>query len=191
MSACVRSTILARHAWHENATARSVRRSKIAPSMRSEILRARRKRDGYRAFCRDTKRIYDMLEKPFLRAPQPSMGALIGADGFRGLLRAAADQAVLVDVVGARALLSRSAAAAIVRALRHLLRLVALSIAPATLDAGRACRAARASGASTAACSALANALADCAIVAWRDDPIRRRGAARFSQRRPRQRRQA
>ena len=43
--------------------------------------------DGYRAFCRDTKRIYDILEKPFLRASQPSMGGLIGADGFRGLMR--------------------------------------------------------------------------------------------------------
>ena len=43
--------------------------------------------DGYRTFCRDTKRIYDILEKPFLRASQPSMGGLIGADGFRGLMR--------------------------------------------------------------------------------------------------------
>ena len=42
---------------------------------------------GYRAFCRDTKRIYDILEKPFLRAPQPSMAGLIGAGGFRGLMR--------------------------------------------------------------------------------------------------------
>jgi 1-hydroxycarotenoid 3,4-desaturase len=43
--------------------------------------------EGYRAFCRDTKRIYDILEKPFLRAPQPSMSRLIGAGGFRGLMR--------------------------------------------------------------------------------------------------------
>ncbi len=43
--------------------------------------------EGYRAFCRDTKRIYDILEKPFLRAPQPSMSGLIGAGGFRGLMR--------------------------------------------------------------------------------------------------------
>jgi 1-hydroxycarotenoid 3,4-desaturase len=42
---------------------------------------------GYRAFCRDTKRIYDILEKPFLRAPQPSMSGLIGAGGFLGLMR--------------------------------------------------------------------------------------------------------
>jgi 1-hydroxycarotenoid 3,4-desaturase len=41
----------------------------------------------YRTFCRDTRRIYDILEKPFLRAPQPSMAGLIGADGFRGLMR--------------------------------------------------------------------------------------------------------
>jgi 1-hydroxycarotenoid 3,4-desaturase len=43
--------------------------------------------EGYRAFCRDTKKIYDILEKPFLRAPQASMAGLIGAGGFRGLMR--------------------------------------------------------------------------------------------------------
>src|SRR6202012_3781303 len=40
-----------------------------------------------RTFCRDTKRIYDILEQPFLRAPQPSMAGLLGAGGFRGLLQ--------------------------------------------------------------------------------------------------------
>jgi 1-hydroxycarotenoid 3,4-desaturase len=43
--------------------------------------------EGYRAFCVDTKRIYDILEKPFLRSSQPSMRGLIGADGWRGLIR--------------------------------------------------------------------------------------------------------
>ncbi|RYX94898.1 MAG: phytoene desaturase [Bradyrhizobiaceae bacterium] len=43
--------------------------------------------EGYRAFCRDTKRIYDILEKPFLRASQPSMRGLIGANGLRGLMQ--------------------------------------------------------------------------------------------------------
>ena len=38
----------------------------------------------YQTFCRDSRRIYDILEKPFLRAAQPSMGGLIGADGLRG-----------------------------------------------------------------------------------------------------------
>lgn len=39
----------------------------------------------YRTFCRDTKRIFDILEKPFLRAERPSMAALLGSNGFRGL----------------------------------------------------------------------------------------------------------
>ena len=95
---------------------------------------------GYRAFCRDTKRIYDILEKPFLRASQPSMGGLIGADGFRGLDAAAANQTVLIDVVGSGTIFQRSAAAPTVRALRHLLRIVALSRARYP-DAGRPCRA--------------------------------------------------
>ncbi|MBS0532133.1 MAG: phytoene desaturase [Proteobacteria bacterium] len=43
--------------------------------------------EGYRAFCRDTKKIYDILEKPFLRASQASMSGLIGAGGWRGLMR--------------------------------------------------------------------------------------------------------
>jgi 1-hydroxycarotenoid 3,4-desaturase len=43
--------------------------------------------DGYRAFCSDTKRIYEILEKPFLRAPQASMSGLISAGGLRGLMR--------------------------------------------------------------------------------------------------------
>ena len=98
--------------------------------------------DGYRAFCRDTRRIYDILEKPFLRAAQPSMGGLIGADGFRGLVAAAADQAVLVDVVGAWTIFLRSTTAPTVRALCHLLRILAFSGAR-DLDAGGACRARR------------------------------------------------
>ena len=55
----------------------------------------------YRAFCRDTRRIYDILEKPFFRAAQPSMGALGRRRRFSRADAAAADQAVLVDVVGA------------------------------------------------------------------------------------------
>ena len=43
--------------------------------------------EGYRAFCRDTRKIYDILEKPFLRAPQASMSGLVSAGGFRGLTR--------------------------------------------------------------------------------------------------------
>ena len=113
---------------------------KSARSTRSADFAGAAEADGYRAFCRDTKRIYDILEKPFLRALAAEHGR---TDRRRRLSRAdaaAADQAVLVDVVGARALLRRSTAAATVRTLRHLLRIVALSRA-GDLDAGGACRA--------------------------------------------------
>jgi 1-hydroxycarotenoid 3,4-desaturase len=78
--------ILARHAWDDAA-----RLDLFADEERTVDaiggFSGAADAEGYRAFCRDTKRIYDILEKPFLRAPQPSMGGLIGADGFRGLMR--------------------------------------------------------------------------------------------------------
>jgi 1-hydroxycarotenoid 3,4-desaturase len=78
--------ILARHAWDEHA-----RLDLFADEQRTidaiGDFAGATEADGYRAFCRDTKRIYDILEKPFLRASQPSMGGLIVADGFRGLMR--------------------------------------------------------------------------------------------------------
>ncbi len=78
--------ILARHAWDEHT-----RLDLFADEARTiEAIgdfAGASEAEGYRAFCRDTKRIYEILEKPFLRAPQPSMGGLIGADGLRGLMR--------------------------------------------------------------------------------------------------------
>ena len=78
--------VLARHAWPDRSTldlfadeAQSVdaigRFAGLAEALR------------YKEFCAHTKRIYDMLEQPFLRAAEPSMGALIGSGGFRGLLK--------------------------------------------------------------------------------------------------------
>ena len=77
---------LARHAWDENNRLdlfADERRSVEAIGDFAGAAEAAR----YRTFCRDTRRIYDILEKPFLRAPQPSMSGLIGANGFRGLMR--------------------------------------------------------------------------------------------------------
>ncbi len=76
--------ILARHAWDEHA-----RLDLFADEARSvdaigEFAGAA-EAARYRSFCRDTKRIYDVLEKPFLRAAHPSMAVLIGANGLRGL----------------------------------------------------------------------------------------------------------
>ena len=76
--------VLARHTWSDHA-----RLDLFADEDRSvEAIgdfAGAAEATRYRAFCRDTKRIFDILEKPFLRAAQPSMGGLIGAGGFRGL----------------------------------------------------------------------------------------------------------
>lgn len=79
-------SILARHSWEADATLDLFADHERTVDAIGDFAGAA-DAEGYRAFCRDTKRIYDILEKPFLRAAQPSMGGLIGADGFRGLLR--------------------------------------------------------------------------------------------------------
>lgn len=78
--------ILARHAWDENARLDLFADQERTVDAIGDFAGAEAA-DGYRAFCGDTKRIYEILEKPFLRASQPSMGGLIGADGLRGLMR--------------------------------------------------------------------------------------------------------
>lgn len=78
--------ILARHAWDEHARLDLFADQERTVDAIGDFAGAE-EADGYRAFCRDTKRIYEILEKPFLRASQPSMGGLIGADGLRGLMR--------------------------------------------------------------------------------------------------------
>ena len=113
-----------------------------ARSTRSADFAGARKPTAIAPSAGDTKRIYDILEKPFLRAPQPSMGGLIGADGLRGLMRLPQIKPFSSMWSALGQYFARSAAAAIVRTLRHLLRLLAVSRA-GNLDAGRACRARR------------------------------------------------
>jgi len=78
--------MLARHAWDERSRldlfADEARSVEAIGDFAGAAEAAR-----YRTFCRDTRRIYEILEKPFLRAPQPSMAGLIGANGFRGLMQ--------------------------------------------------------------------------------------------------------
>lgn len=78
--------ILARHAWDGHARLDLFADQERTVDAIGDFAGAQ-EADGYRAFCRDTKRIYDILEKPFLRTSQPSMAGLIGADGIRGLMR--------------------------------------------------------------------------------------------------------
>lgn len=78
--------VLARHAWDETS-----RLDLFADEDRSVDaigdFAGRVEASRYREFCAHTKRIYEMLEQPFLRAPEPRMGALIASGGFRGLFR--------------------------------------------------------------------------------------------------------
>jgi 1-hydroxycarotenoid 3,4-desaturase len=78
--------ILARHAWRDHARLDLFADQERTIDAIGDFAGAE-EADGYRAFCRDTRRIYEILEKPFLRASQPSMGGLIGAHGLRGLMR--------------------------------------------------------------------------------------------------------
>ncbi|MGA7805362.1 phytoene desaturase family protein, partial [Bradyrhizobium sp.] len=76
--------ILARHAWDENARLDLFADQDRAVDAIGDFAgAAEAARD--QSFCRDTRRIYDLLEKSFLRAPQPSISGLIGTGGFRGL----------------------------------------------------------------------------------------------------------
>jgi hypothetical protein len=129
--------VLARHAWDEHTRLDLFAEDERTVEAIGDFAGAT-EADGYRAFCRDTKRIYDILEKPFLRASQPSMGGLIGADGFRGLIRLPQIRpfSSMWSALGQYFL--RSSTAPTVRALCHLLRFLAFSGAR-DLDAGGAC----------------------------------------------------
>jgi 1-hydroxycarotenoid 3,4-desaturase len=78
-------SVLARHAWDD-----TTRLDLFADEARSADAigdfagAAEAKR--YRRFCADSRRIYEILEKPFLRATAPSLPGLATAGGLGGLL---------------------------------------------------------------------------------------------------------
>ena len=77
--------VLARHAWDDNARFdlfADDRQTVDAIGAFAGAGEARR----YRNFCTDSRRIFQILEKPFLRSSRPSMTSLIGSNGFRGLV---------------------------------------------------------------------------------------------------------
>lgn len=92
------SAILARHAWSDGTrldlhTDRAASAAAIGETFGAGEARA------FEAFCDDARRIYDTVERPFLRAQRPSLGSLLGAltrgpaaigriDGFRSMWRA-------------------------------------------------------------------------------------------------------
>lgn len=78
-------SVLARHAWddtqHLDLFADEAR---SADAIGAFAGAAEAKR--YRQFCADSRRIYEILEKPFLRATAPSLPKLATAGGLSGLL---------------------------------------------------------------------------------------------------------
>jgi 1-hydroxycarotenoid 3,4-desaturase len=76
--------ILARHAWTDRRTL-----DLFADEDRSADaigrFAGRSEAEGYRAFCRDARRIFETLRDPFIRTPAPSMTHLLRNAGFRDL----------------------------------------------------------------------------------------------------------
>ena len=76
--------ILARHAWSESERLNlfaDIERSAAAIGDFAGAQEAK----GYRDFCARAQRIYQSLEQPFIRAPRPSLNALVSAFGLRRL----------------------------------------------------------------------------------------------------------
>jgi len=76
--------ILARHAWTDRR-----RLDLFADEDRSADaighFAGRSDAEGYRAFCRDARRIFEVLRDPFIRTPAPSMRHLLRNTGLRDL----------------------------------------------------------------------------------------------------------
>ncbi|BAM91899.1 hydroxyneurosporene and rhodopin dehydrogenase [Bradyrhizobium oligotrophicum S58] len=76
--------VLARHAWTDRR-----RLDLFADEERSADaighFAGRSEAEGYRAFCRDARRIFEVLKDPFIRTPAPSMTHLLRNAGFRDL----------------------------------------------------------------------------------------------------------
>jgi 1-hydroxycarotenoid 3,4-desaturase len=77
--------VLARHAWDDTARldlfADEARSADAIGDFAGSAEAAR-----FRRFCADSRRIYNILEQPFLRASKPSLPELITRSGLRGLL---------------------------------------------------------------------------------------------------------
>ncbi|MGF1474568.1 MAG: 1-hydroxycarotenoid 3,4-desaturase CrtD [Geminicoccaceae bacterium] len=78
--------VLARHAWDDSGYLdlfADRQRSADAIAAFAGPAEARR----YLSFCDRSRRVYETLEKPFMRAPAPSVGGLISGVGASGLVR--------------------------------------------------------------------------------------------------------
>jgi 1-hydroxycarotenoid 3,4-desaturase len=73
--------LLARHAWNDAATLdlfADIDRSADAIAAFAGSAEAA----GYRSFCQRARRVYDMLEGPFIRSPRPTVFSLAAATGL-------------------------------------------------------------------------------------------------------------
>jgi 1-hydroxycarotenoid 3,4-desaturase len=118
--------LLARHGWRDGA--RLDLFADIEDSARAIAdFSDRENAEGYRRFAADSAAMFSTLKPSYINAQRPGPLALVKRIGLFNQGRPACAQAAVLDVVGARLLFFRSAAAAAFRTLRHLLRLVALS----------------------------------------------------------------
>lgn len=77
--------ILARHAW--SADERLDLHASLDDSIEAiAAFAGRREADGYREFAADARRMYDLLERPFMTASRPSIPSLIARMGLPGLM---------------------------------------------------------------------------------------------------------
>lgn len=70
---------IARHFWSDGSTLDL----HVDPERTAAAIAAfagAREAEGYRAYRRYARKIYDAVERPFLRAPRPSLGSLLGTD---------------------------------------------------------------------------------------------------------------
>ena len=130
---------LARHAWSDGRGSICSPTSSEAPR-RSAISPARAKPRAFAPFCRRARAIYETWRVRSCAARGRTRFRLTARVGLSRLPRTLAHLAVRHAVERARRTFPRSAPAAIVRPLRHLLRLLAVSGA-GDADAGRPCRA--------------------------------------------------
>ena len=84
------ATTLARHAWAENQ-AGPQQLDLFADRERSAdaigAFAGAREAKGYRSFCKEARRIYETLERPFLGGERPSVAGLVGAVGVMRALQ--------------------------------------------------------------------------------------------------------
>ena len=110
------------------------------PQRRSRISQGRARRTAIAAFAGAPSRIYRTLRDTFIRGSRPGPVELAARVGLSRLPDLMGDFAVHDAVARARRSFRGSAPAPVVRAIRHLLRLLAVPRA-GDADAGRACRA--------------------------------------------------